>query len=467
MDDTGNKANASVITEGTAAKAVSSSGAAAVAAETQRTANGGGRKAAVALSAEESSPAAPAVGSRSSATDGGPADGAGLGAGEASGKKANKREAAEMLGPDTTDQLAAATAKVRVSDTTEEDGEGKRTFKREAAEMLGPDAADQLAAATARVRVSDDGENGEDSAGPKVGEASAASGVEMTNLVEQGGRKEVKRKEREAASPAGVETKDGSSDGIGGCGIKTANLGTNGNGAEGIVGIGVSAGEEPGSKKGRGASTSEVGQGVVGEKALEKPDSTVQVKETAEDEGSGQKEACGDTSESVSVDEKEVAASDTKADREREVSSKAALESNSIREGIEGKTTDVPLKAEYESVLPDNDVKLKGGVVVPDVKEVKKDVSGDGTGGEAKGENADNDDGDVVSPGGVKETVDVSAWMAAAPASRSPILMVRQVDAREVTSGTLCQLFGIYGDVMKVRFDGGQGVFGLGVREKG
>lgn len=69
-----------------------------------------------------------------------------------------------------------------------------------------------------------------------------------------------------------------------------------------------------------------------------------------------------------------------------------------------------------------------------------------------EGEDDDNNDNDdIVSSGGGVETVDAGAWAAAAPTSRSPILMVRQVDAREVTSGTLCQLFGLYGDVMKVK----------------
>ncbi|CAM9481948.1 unnamed protein product [Scytosiphon promiscuus] len=56
------------------------------------------------------------------------------------------------------------------------------------------------------------------------------------------------------------------------------------------------------------------------------------------------------------------------------------------------------------------------------------------------------------------ERVDVGAWAAAAPASRSPVVMVRHVDALEVSPEAICHLFGLYGDVMKVKLVASRGM---------
>ena len=63
----------------------------------------------------------------------------------------------------------------------------------------------------------------------------------------------------------------------------------------------------------------------------------------------------------------------------------------------------------------------------------------------------DDDEGEGKIKGeGEAERVDVGAWAAAAPATRSPILMVLHVDTHELSPSALCQLFGLYGDVIKV-----------------
>ena len=89
---------------------------------------------------------------------------------------------------------------------------------------------------------------------------------------------------------------------------------------------------------------------------------------------------------------------------------------------------------------------------------VEGDKGGEGEAG-AEGEEAkvknhtDDDDEEGESKGvdeGEAERVDVGAWAAAAPPGRSPILMVLHVDTHELSPSALCQLFGLYGDVIKV-----------------
>ena len=89
---------------------------------------------------------------------------------------------------------------------------------------------------------------------------------------------------------------------------------------------------------------------------------------------------------------------------------------------------------------------------------VEGDKGGEGDAG-AEGEEAkvkshtddDDDEGEGKIKGeGEAERVDVGAWAAAAPATRSPILMVLHVDTHELSPSALCQLFGLYGDVIKV-----------------
>ncbi|CAM9776557.1 unnamed protein product [Choristocarpus tenellus] len=60
-------------------------------------------------------------------------------------------------------------------------------------------------------------------------------------------------------------------------------------------------------------------------------------------------------------------------------------------------------------------------------------------------------EGDGEDGGEEGERVDEGAWLAAAPPDCTPILMVLHVDVHGITPEVLCQLFGLYGDVLKVK----------------
>lgn len=374
--------------------------AAAVAAIKQRTANGGGRKA-VPLSPEE---LVAAAASSKKVKGGGVAKDESKGSGEGGGKKANKREAAEMLGPDTTDQLAAATAKVRVSDVVEEDGEAKRVNKREAAEMLGPDAADQLAAATAKVRVSDDNEYGEDSRTKGDGTCVSTTSGEKPGSAQHDETKESEREEQEN----GKDGEDTS-------GAEPATLGENGKHGEATDGEGPSPRKEPGFKKVKGVKASGEDGKITVEKRAGKTGVSSVTGESEETEGCQREDKVNGKS-SRGDERKALTLPSDASDAEN----KSGGQDTKVREELEEETGDV--KVEKSQATEDND-----------------DVNNDNG----------NDNGDGVSFVS-EEEIDVGAWSMAAPASRSPILMIRNVNSEEVTPGALCQLFGLYGDVMKV-----------------
>lgn len=393
------------------------------------------------------------VGSASSAVTA--AVGAGA-AGSGNRKNANKREAAEMLGPaDTTDQLAAATAKVRVSDVGSvagavakmavaagegEDGEGKRVNKREAAEMLGPDATDQLAAATARVRVSDDGEGGEETAssredgGGRVKSALGATeakgkansfGVDGPQ-VEGGKRKASAAKEIDGARTG---KDDGSvtvvADGDDGAAGEVENQAT-GEGKEDGGGNEVSSNravvvEDDGSTTAAlsGAEGGGGGAALVGSARVD--DVGAEVGLGGQHTGNKRR---GRSSGNKSADIKANRGSQEPGSKSEEPAADADHPEESAGKGKEGESA--------------NGDKEPEGDVAEDEGKVRSQVEG-----EEEGEEEDDDD--------EAEAVDVGAWAAAAPAARPPIIMVLRVDTQEVSPGALCQLFGLYGDVMKVK----------------
>ncbi|CAM9260232.1 unnamed protein product [Ectocarpus sp. 13 AM-2016] len=356
-----------------------------------------------------------------------------------------------MLGPDATEQLAAATAKVFLE---------KRTNKREAAEMLGPDATDQLAAATAKVRVSDDGD-GEDAS------LSAGKDVEAGDSWEKAGGRQDESKRKACA----VEGDDEGGKGYGG--KRTAGAGGGSVGEEvpvdGVVTRrgGLRSGSRGGGKdfppenktkgedvapeektkedgvevvEGEGPSTSqEIGEKV--EEAAQCDGTTGNAEEgeqaengenDGETESEPEIEAGGEDKEKEEEEEEKLEAGDEVDDR-----SKGRDEAEDDEKSGEGKASD---GAEGET-------KVK--VETEDEADAEADAEGDG--------NHDDDD-DEAAGDGEEERVDVGAWAAAGPVARSPIVMVRHVDTLEVSPGAFCQLFGLYGDVMKVKLVSSRGM---------
>ncbi|CAN0115926.1 unnamed protein product, partial [Hapterophycus canaliculatus] len=96
-----------------------------------------------------------------------------------------------------------------------------------------------------------------------------------------------------------------------------------------------------------------------------------------------------------------------------------------------------------------------GGDVAEGEAKVKEEAAEDGGGND--GDDGDDDEDDDAA-GTEAERVDIGAWAAAAPASRSPVVMVRHVDALEVSPEAICHLFGLYGDVMKVKLVASRGM---------
>lgn len=375
----------------------------------------------------------------------------------AGAKRANKREAAEMLGPNAAEQLAVATAKVRVSDqTTDEDGESKRAMKREAAEMLGADAADQLAAATAKVRVSDDAEEevtgsrqkDASAAGTSTGEAGTAegetppAGSDKTGGSMPGGSEAVAEQDRDGGSLS-KQSKDTKSDEDG----QGTPQGTE-------VGTGMKSMKGEALAQGEGAKRNDGNYVNVG----------------SSDAGNAEDEAVETEGGEGSTVGKELG---TPRDQVRRVSSRSIGEERPERadvtvgggDGGDDKGSTEPVE---KSGQEKGDVAGEGGHGGVGTDTARRGQEGEGSTGllaeeavEAEGGVAEDADAETKgqSPeededaGGDGETerVDVGAWAAAAPADRSSILMVLHVDALEVSPGALCQLFGVYGDVMKVR----------------
>eukprot|EP00903_Cladosiphon_okamuranus_P019995 g18369.t2 len=419
----------------------------------------------------------------------------GAGSNGAGGKNANKREAAEMLGPDATDQLAAATAKVFL---------GKRTNKREAAEMLGPDATDQLAAATAKVRVSDDGDGEEVLSAPgKDGEVEVEVGVETEAVAgsgagEAGGRPDESKRKASAVAGDDEDEKSGGkrTAGVDGGGVgdaaaavaearddnggskRSASAGGKG---EGNVEDGVAT-EAAGPR--RGGFRSGAGSGGKNDVSLEDEtkSGTAEVTEDQEkagvasqDDETGGSEK-GDKIENGGVEDYDVESEANEGEEDNAEPDEDEEEKTEPGEGEEkaahGEGEDDGEEPEEKKTEPrvEADCKPKNvGSSVDGEKDGEGDEDGDGVGeGEeeaddgaedvAKVKDDDDDDDAGREAEEEEERVDVGAWAAAASAARSPINMVRQVDPLEVSPGALCHLFGLYGDVMKVKLVASRGM---------
>ncbi|CAM9498007.1 unnamed protein product, partial [Sphacelaria rigidula] len=380
-------------------------------------------------------------------------------------KRANKREAAEMLGPDAAaDQLAAATAKVR--------GKSKRVNKREAAEMLGADAADQLAAATARVRVSDDTE--EDAAGGEKGKIEDKGGNEK--IVET----EKKIDGQQAASSSSVEQGDAEA------GRSLAAVGGEGgqgddNEVDGGNGTGKGCRGKPGRGKKGKAKAVTVGAGAGAAAGVKKDEANrvgaVDTQDSAEShaaesaggghehegakdattssgrKGSGRSGRWGQKAGTVGEASGQAESTAALAAGNGEVASKTIKLLLPERNGGPGgqesaasATRDGCFKSEA----------LRAAAAAAGGEEViAEEAEGDV---EVKIRRTDEDDDAAGDAGETREVVDVGAWAAAAPADRSPILMVLHVDAHEVSPEAICQLFGLYGDVLKVKLVASRGM---------
>lgn len=442
-------------------------------------------------------------------------------------KRANKREAAEMLGPDAAaDQLAAATAKVRVSDNLVpsgggggegvsdaaagidgESGESKRVNKREAAEMLGADAADQLAAATARVRVSDDTE--EDAAGGEKGKIEDKGGNEK--IVET----EKKIDGQQAASSSSVEQGDGKA-GVAatiaasgeddtplGRGADEQNGGDNkkrslaavggegGQGDDNEVDGGNGTGKGCRGKPGRGkkgkAKAVTVGAGAGAAAGVKQDEANrvgaVDTQDSAEShaaesaggghehegakdattssgrKGSGRSGRWGQKAGTVGEASGQAESTAALAAGNGEVASKTIKLLLPERNGGPG-GQESAASATRDGCFKSEALRAAAAAAAGGEEVIAEEAEGDV---EVKIRRTDEDDDAAGDAGETREVVDVGAWAAAAPADRSPILMVLHVDAHEVSPEAICQLFGLYGDVLKVRSAGGGKGFIVGV----
>ncbi|CAN0382117.1 unnamed protein product [Ectocarpus sp. 12 AP-2014] len=358
-----------------------------------------------------------------------------------------------MLGPDATEQLAAATAKVFLE---------KRTNKREAAEMLGPDATDQLAAATAKVRVSDDGD-GEDAS------LSAGKDVEAGDSSEKAGSRQDESKRKACAVEGDDEGEKGYSGkrtaGAGGGSVREEAP------VEGVVTRrgGLRSGSRGGGKDFPPEDKTKGEDVVLEEKTKASGVEVVEGEETSTSQETGEEKVegpaqCDDTTGNAEEGEQaENGENDEETESEPEVEA-----------GGEDKEKEEEEEEEKLEVGHEVDDRIKGTDEAEGDEKQGEGKAGDGAEGETKvkvetEDEADadadaeadgnhDDEDDEVAGDGEEERVDVGAWAAAGPVARSPIVMVRHVDTLEVSPGAFCQLFGLYGDVMKVKLVSSRGM---------
>ncbi|CAM9508762.1 unnamed protein product [Ectocarpus fasciculatus] len=370
-----------------------------------------------------------------------------------------------MLGPDATEQLAAATAKVFLE---------KRTNKREAAEMLGPDATDQLAAATAKVRVSDDGD-GEDAT------LSAGKDVEAGDGSEKAGSRQDESKRKACAVEGDDEGEKGSGKRAAGAGGGSVGEETP---VEGVVtrrgglrsgsrrggkdflpedktkaedvapeektkadDLEVAEGEDPSTSQEAGVEKVEgaaQGDGTTG--SAEGGEQAENVENDGDAESLPKVEAGGEEKEKEEKEEKLEAGDEVDGNNKGEEGVEGG-EKEGEEEAGDGAEGETKVKVEAEDEAGETKVKVE----TEDEVEDEAEAEGDGGG------NHDDED-DEAAGDGEEERVDVGAWAAAGPAARSPIVMVRHVDTLEVSPGAFCHLFGLYGDVMKVKLVASRGM---------